>query len=172
MLSSGNLFQTEYIIVNNIKLRMEDRNLKASQLSANLFKALNLPLSYAQKVDLNYSGSEMDEKLNIIAYDMLFGDRYLYDGERVVPENEMQMGILPITVSSVRNIDDHIVVTGENFNSYSVVCIDGNPAETTYIDDTTLMIEDQNLSGGETVTVAQITESHRILGETAIFNFE
>jgi phosphoglycerol transferase MdoB-like AlkP superfamily enzyme len=172
MLSSGNLFQTEYIIVNNINLKMEDRNLKASQLSANLFKALNLPLSYAQKVDLNYSGSEMDEKLNIIAYDMLFGDGYLYDGERVVPENEMQMGILPITVSSVRNIDDHIVVTGENFNSYSVVCIDGNPAETTYIDDTTLMVGDQNLSGGEAVTVAQITESHRILGETAIFNFE
>jgi hypothetical protein len=171
MLSSGNMFQTEYVIVNNVNLKMEDSDISASQLSARLFAALNLPLGYAQKVNMYFDGEERDEKLNMIAYDMLFGDRYLYSGERVVPENEIQMGVLPITISSVKNAGDHIVVTGENFNNYSVVCIDGDVADTTYIDETTLMVEEKNLSGGEEITVAQMTESHRTLGQTAIYDF-
>jgi hypothetical protein len=44
--------------------------------------------------------------------------------------------------------------------------------DTTYIDDTTLMVESKNLSGGEEVKVVQMTESHRTLGETAIFSFK
>jgi phosphoglycerol transferase MdoB-like AlkP superfamily enzyme len=172
MLSSGNLFQTEYIIVNNINLKMKDEDLYASQLSANLFNRLNMPLSYAQKVNISCSGEERDEKLNIIAYDMLFGERYLYSGDRVVPENEMQMGILPISVTTVKNAGDHIVVTGENFNSFSVVYIDGTAENTTYIDDTTLMVDDKVLSGGEEITVAQVDDSHHVLGETAIFDFK
>jgi hypothetical protein len=172
MLTSGNLFQTEYIVVNNINLKMEDSDISASQLSARLFAALNLPVSYAQKVNLSYDGEERDEKLNLIAYDMLFGDRYLYGGEEAATDNEMQMGILPITIESVKNVDDHVVVTGENFNSYSTVFVDGDMVDTTYIDDTTLMVENKNLSGGEEVKVVQMTESHRTLGETAIFSFK
>jgi hypothetical protein len=84
----------------------------------------------------------------------------------------MQMGILPITIESVKNVDDHVVVTGENFNSYSTVFVDGDMVDTTYIDDTTLMVENKNLSGGEEVKVVQMTESHRTLGETAIFSFK
>jgi hypothetical protein len=151
---------------------MEDSDISASQLSARLFAALNLPVSYAQKVNLNYDGEERDEKLNLIAYDMLFGDRYLYGGEEAATDNEMQMGILPITIESVKNVDDHVVVTGENFNSYSTVFVDGDMVDTTYIDDTTLMVENKNLSGGEEVKVVQMTESHRTLGETAIFSFK
>lgn len=166
MLSEGNLFQTEYVIVNNINLKMKDEDLNASELSAKLFQKLNMPLSYAQKANLYYDDENRFDKINMIAYDMLFGDKYLYNGERVVPENEMQMGILPIDITGIKNVDDHIVVAGNNFNTFSVVYLDGDAMSTTYIDSDTLMVPDINLKGGEKLVVSQVDESHHILSST------
>lgn len=166
MLSEGNLFQTEYVIVNNINLKMKDEDLNASELSAKLFQKLNMPLSYAQKANLYYDDETRFDKLNMIAYDMLFGDKYLYNRDRVVPENEMQMGILPIDITGIKNVDDHIVVTGKNFNTFSVVYLDGDAMSTTYIDSDTLMVPDINLKGGEKLVVSQVDESHHILSST------
>lgn len=171
-LTQGNIFQTEYIIVNNVDLKLPDEDIDTNELTPRILRNLRIPMSYAQKANLYYKDDEeRKEKLNLIAYDMLFGSRFMYNGRRVVPENTIQMGLLPISISEVKNVNDHVVVTGENFNQFSVVYVDGEAKDTTYVDANTLLLEDVLLDVGDEVEVVQVTDSHHILSSTAVFNY-
>lgn len=170
-LPDSTLFQTEYVMVNNINLKLEDEDINASDISLKLLGALNLPLGYAQKAHKLYTGEELDDVLVNIAYDMLYGDNYLYENQVVVPEGDMKMGVDKIVVSDVKNEDDHIVISGENFNQYSVVYVNGDRQDTIYIDRKTLMVEGMTLYGGDELNVRQIDKSHHELSETNLFIF-
>ena len=165
-LPDSNLFQTEYIIINNIGLKMEDEDIIASELSVKLLNALNITPGYAQKAHMAYEGEELDDKLLLITYDMIFGEQYLYDLESPVPEGEMAMGVDEITVSKVKNESSHIVVSGKNFNEYSVVYNGDDALVTTYIDRNTLMVADVTAVVGDVFTVKQVDKSHHILSST------
>ncbi|MBQ9608937.1 MAG: sulfatase-like hydrolase/transferase [Lachnospiraceae bacterium] len=165
-LKDSTLFQTEYVIVNNINLKLEDEDIESNEMSLKLLKALNLPLGYAQKAHLLYEGEELDEKLTLIAYDELFGDDYIFDGHTPVPEGEMKMGITPITIDDAVISGEGISVTGENFNTYSVIFINDDAVETTYISKTELIAEDVKIEAGDEVLVAQVDAAHHVLSET------
>lgn len=166
-LPNSTLFQTEYVLVNNIGLDIEDEDIEATEISTKILTALNIPLGYVQKAQVYYDDPEVvNEKVHMIAYDMLFGERYLYDGESPVPENDMTMGVDVISISSVNNETDHVVITGENFNQYSVVYVDDKDYETVYIDSSTLMVEDYEAEQGEEFTVKQVDKSHHVLSSS------
>lgn len=165
-LPDSNLFQTEYIMVNNINLRIKDEDIEAYQLSTKLLEALNIPEGYAQKAQRAYEGEEQDNKLCLIAYDMLFGDNYIYDGESPVPEGEMRRGVDEISIKAVKNEGDHIVVSGKNFNEFSVVYVGDDAMDTIYVDRGKLMVEDAEFEQGDVITVKQVDESKHILSTT------
>lgn len=163
-LPNSSLFQTEYILVNNIGLDMEDEDIVATEISTKILSALNIPYGYAQKAQIYYENpAVVEEKIHMIAYDMLFGERYLYDGGSPVPEDDMKMGVDVISISSIKNKSDHIVVTGENFNEFSVVYDGDKDLDTIYVDSNTLMVEDRKASSGDVFTVKQVDKSHHIL---------
>lgn len=168
-LPDSNLFQTEYVIVNNINLRMKDEDIASWQLSTKLLNVLNIPEGYAQKAQNLYEGEELENKLCLIAYDMLFGDRYLYGGESPVPESDMRRGVDEITIKSAENEGDHIVVTGENFNEFSVVYVGDDALDTIYVDRGKLMVDEMKLESGDIVTVKQVDESKHVLSTTDEF---
>lgn len=170
-LPNSNLFQTEYIFVNNIGLKLMDKDIASYEVSTRLFQALNMPDGYAQKIQRMYQGEERDEKLELYAYDMLFGDCYMYNGRRPLLENHMRRGVDVISVTSVENRGNNVYVYGENFNEYSKVYVDDSSKSTTYIDRNTLMIEDYLVEKGETIIVKQVDESSHILSETNAFIF-
>lgn len=165
-LPDSNLFQTEYIMVNNINLRIKDEDIEAYQLSTKLLEALNIPEGYAQKAQRAYEGEEQDNKLCLIAYDMLFGDNYIYDGESPVPEGEMRRGVDEISIKAVKNEGDHIVVSGKNFNEFSVVYVGDDAMDTIYVDRGKLMVEDAEFEQGDVITVKQVDKSKHILSTT------
>ena len=165
-LPNSTLFQTEYIIVNNINLNIMDEDIYASDISLKLLSALNMPLGYVQKAHKLYEGDRLDDVLVNIAYDMLYGDNYLFAGEVIVPETDMKMGIDEIKITNVENVDDHIVIHGDNFNQYSVVSINDDNLETYYIDRKTLMVEEIQLEKGDVAEVKQIDKSHHELSSS------
>lgn len=165
-LPHSTLFQTEYIMVNNIHLHVEDEDIASYQLSAKLLDALNITGGYAQKAQKKYTGEELDEKLCLIAYDMLFGERYLYGGGSPVPEGEMRRGVDEITIDTVKNEGDHITVTGHNFNEFSVVYVGDDALDTVYVDREKLMVQEFNVEAGDVITVKQVDESKHILSST------
>lgn len=81
-------FQTEYILVNNMNLDIPDEDIRASDISTKIFKALNLNMGYVQRAHCLYQDNEeeLDHAVTLLAYDMLFGDDYVYDGQSPVPE--------------------------------------------------------------------------------------
>lgn len=170
-LKDGTLFQTEYVLVNNIGLEMEDEDIEASEMSVKLLNALNLNMGYAQKAHILYEDEEMDDKLTLIAYDMLFGDRFIYNGESPVILSDMKMGVDVISIKEVKNDGNGIIVTGENFNEYSVVYMGDDGLNTTYIDRNTLMIPEAEASLGDGFTVKQVDKSHHILSSSDIYMY-
>ncbi|MBQ8913240.1 MAG: LTA synthase family protein, partial [Lachnospiraceae bacterium] len=171
-LSDSTLFQTEYVIVNNINLDMPDEDMMSNEISGKILNELNLPSGYAQKAHDLYEGDELDDKLEMIAYDELFGENYIYDGHTPVPERHMKMGITPITVDELKSNGNSVSVIGENFNSFSVVFVNDRKVDTSYISGTELIIESDDVSAGDEVTVKQVDAAHHELSETNMIVYQ
>lgn len=169
----SNLFQTEYVMVNNMGLDIEDEDIASWQVSRKLLEALNIPEGYAQKAQKVYDGEEEDNNLRLIAYDMLFGDDYIYDGESPVTESDMRRGVDIISITDIKNESGHIVVTGENFNEFSVVYDGDDSLDTVYVDHNKLMVENvDDIKQGDSITVKQVDESKHILSSTDCFIYK
>ena len=171
-LSDSTLFQTEYVIVNNINLDMPDEDMMSNEISGKLLNALNIPSGYAQKAHDLYEGDELDAKLEMIAYDELFGENYLYDGHTPVPERHMRMGITPIVLDDIKDNGGSVSVFGENFNTYSVVFVNDKKVDTSYISGTELIIESDDISSGDEVVVKQVDAAHHQLSETNMIVYQ
>ncbi len=168
-LPSHGLFQTEYVIVNNIDLKMDDEDILASELSVKLLNALNIEGTYAYKAHDYYKDDLREERLRLIAYDMMFGEKYLYSDGVVVPENDMKMGVDVISITDVNNERNHMVVKGNNFTEFSVVFVGDKDMETIYVDRETLLVEDAKVESNDELTVRQIDKSHHELGSSDVY---
>ena len=169
-------FQTEYILVNNMNLDIPDEDIRASEISTKIFKALNLNMGYVQRAHCLYEDDpdELDHAVTLLAYDMLFGDDYVYDGQSPVPEvgqGQIIMGLEEIGISRVSNEGDHAVVRGRNFNEYSKVYDGEDQLETVYVDRNTLMVQGQTLSDGALITVKQVDDSGHVLSSSSDYTF-
>lgn len=170
-LPNHTLFQTEYVIVNNIGLEMEDQDILASQLSVKILDGLNIDGAYAHRAHSYYDEDVREEKLRLIAYDMMFGDKYAYEDGIIFPDDDMRMGVDVISIQEVKNERDHIVVKGENFTEYSVVFVGNKDYETTYVDRQTLLVRDELAEHGDDFTVKQVDKKKRVLGTSEVYEY-
>lgn len=78
----------------------------------------------------------------------------------------MRYGVDEIKVIEVKNVEEHIVVSGENFNMYSKVFLEDEQLETVYVDRNTLLVEETNAKAGEEYMVGQVDKSHHLRSTT------
>lgn len=169
-LPNQTVFQTEYIIINNIGLKLDDESIAANELSTKLLHALNIEGDYINKCHDLYSGEELDDNIKLLSYDLLYGDSYLFGGASPVYYDRMQMGIREIAIDHVKVVnDDHTVVYGKNFNEFSKVYINGKKANTTYIDEFMLLLDDDLVDYEDEIDVRQIDESGHELSKTEAY---
>ncbi len=169
-ITDSTLFQTEYILINNIKLDLEDADIMASELSTKLLTAIGIETGYVQKAHRLYQGEEQEQVIKLLAYDMLYGHKYMYNGKSPVNDTKnMKFGVDPISITGVNNESNHLVVKGLNFNEYSVVFMEGKQKETIYVDRNTLMVLDSEAEPGDSFTVKQVDKANNILSSTANF---
>ena len=96
-LKSRYLFNTNYVVWDNIGLKEEDQTLATYQLMAEVFKKLDIHsgtvFNYHQtrRQTSNYLAD-----LELLQYDMLYGERYTYGGKANAPkvDDHFQMGII------------------------------------------------------------------------------
>lgn len=95
-LTNGDIYQTEYVIWSNFGLEEQDRDLEAYQLSAYVLEQAGLQNGILTKYHQNFS-SETDylEGLELLQYDMLYGDREVYDEENPYVPSQMVMETMP-----------------------------------------------------------------------------
>ena len=160
-LANGDIFETEYVIWNNLGLLAEDKDLSAYQLSAEVLRQLGVSGGILSKYHQQLSGNEsyIDE-LNLLEYDMLYGEFYCYGGANPYTASDLQMGVVPVTISGAVWEDGVLTVYGEHFTRWSRVVVDGDTLDTVFVDNGTITAElKAPPEDGAVLTVRQDTSS-------------
>lgn len=166
-LENDNIYQTSYVIWDNMDLPKIDMDMEAYQLTSSILKRLNIDNGYITK--LHQNESKTDDYLNeleLLQYDMLYGDQKIFDGVSPYIASALQMGVEKITITGIENAEDIIYVKGENFTEYSKVYLNDTELETTYIDEKTLSIASTELKSGDSIKIGQKGDDKVILSYT------
>lgn len=120
-LLDGTLFQTDYVIWDNLGLPAKDEDLPTYQLAAEVLDRLDKdggPLfryHSANRESLSYT-----RDLQAIQYDLLYGSQYLCGSDK--PEaSELQLGVVPIEMHVIAESPKGYMITGENFTPFCQV---------------------------------------------------
>ena len=166
-LINGNLYETEYIIWNNLGLKGEDRSIEAYQLSAYVLGMLRLHNGTLTKFhQYEYKEDDYQEKLKMLEYDMLYGKKYLYGGTIPYEPTDIQMGTVPITIKRITCKQGNVYIQGKNFTESSVVYVNGKKQETEFFSPEYLILRDKTLEDMDRVLVKQLVSSGTVLSKT------
>lgn len=170
-LENGSIYQTEYVIWNNyssLLRHIADRDLCAYQLGAYVTDLLKIREGEICRYHQSHleedtaSGTEYLDKLQILEYDMLYGDKQIYDGKDIYAPANMAMGISPIALTGMYISDGALVVSGSNFTDYSQVFFGDAQINTIFVSPQ-LLVATEVPGDGSIVTVGQVTDDHAIL---------
>lgn len=157
------LFQTKYVIWDNMGLEKQDENLASYQIAAEVLNRLDIHegtvfrFHQARKNSRNY---QLD--LQTLQYDILYGEQYVYEGESPFLKTSMRMGIYDTALDYVEEASDMeqaYYVVGSYFTPSSEVQVNGEWQETTFIDANTLLLKGVTLSDFDTICVVQRSNS-------------
>lgn len=174
ILTTNNLYASRYVIWNNFGAEFEAPDLQAYQLSASLLEQLGIPGGVIAKYHQSYATGCTDQEyldnLEMLQYDLLYGDRSGYEnGENPYAPTDLQMGILPIEITSASNLYGRVLVNGRNFTEYSVILVDGTPYETAFISSAQIVAIVPRTTPVAEIAVAQIAADGVELGRTEPF---
>lgn len=165
-LVNGNKFQTEYVIWSNYPMENQKLDLSAYQLSSYVMSRVGYDNGILTKFHQRRIGTpDYSEELLLLQYDMLYGNQHVYNGINPYMETAMKMGIEDPRVTDLQINDDIILIHGENFTPWSVVYMNQNAKETTFINKTTLSVPYEELEH-PIVSVAQETDDNTILSQS------
>ncbi|WP_167958754.1 sulfatase-like hydrolase/transferase [Anaerosporobacter faecicola] len=166
-LKNGDIYQTSYVIWDNMNLPEIDMDMEAYQLGSSILKRLNIDNGYINKLHQNEVNTDnyLDE-LKLLQYDMLYGDQAIFNGQNPYSPTDLQMGITPITVNGIINGGDVTYIKGTNFTEYSKVYFNDSELETTYVDESTLSIKKTDFQSGDSLKVGQKGDDKYVLSYT------
>lgn len=134
-LKNGSVYETEYVIWSNYKMKKEDKNLFSYQLSAEILDRAGIDNGVMTK----YHQNHMDDKnylsnLKALQYDMLYGEQYIYGSQGTPYERtKLKMGVNDIKIQEIIQIGEKYFIKGQNFTPFSKVSINGKILDTIYI---------------------------------------
>jgi hypothetical protein len=164
-LKSRYLFNTNYVMWDNMGLKKQDRNIPTYQLVASLFEKLDI---HAGTV-FNYHQTRRKTQhyfadLELLQYDMLYGERYVYGGIENAPtvDGTFRMGIKDVTLTGMEfNPDGNYAFYGQNMTPDSKIFINGTKQKTVFINDTRIELEEHELKEGDEIVINQVSAANR-----------
>lgn len=162
---SGDIYKTKYVTWNNMGLEKQDADLYAYQLMASITNSVGIH----EGTILNYHQTQMNSSdyldgLENLQYDILYGDRYCYNGEDKYPATDIVMGIDPVTVDSATNSigDSEVIIRGSNFTKWSKVFVNGSKVNTIFSGPNCLIISKDAISDVDTLQVNQMGSNNTV----------
>lgn len=163
-LKSRYLYNTNYVIWDNIGLQKDDKNIPAYQLMSEVLNRLDIHsgtvFNYHQqrKGTKNYLSD-----LELLQYDILYGKQYVYNGKAPITEGHMVMGIRNVSLSSiVPQLNSGYSLYGENFTKYSRVYVNGEKQKSSFLNNTRINLSETELKDGDVIQVEQVGSSDTI----------
>ena len=168
MMKSGNMYQTQYVIWNNFGMEKEDMDIETYRLNAEVMDRLGMSAGMITKCNQNYSDSDSYlQNLEVLAYDMLYGDRYIYGEKNPFKKTDMKMGVRDIRIEEIVQIGEKYYIKGQNFTEYSKVSLDGKILDTVYLGPTILALKDDvDPEDVSRMKVSQVEKNEEILSTT------
>lgn len=173
-LKSKYLYNTNYVIWDNIGLEKKDGNYAAYQIMAEVFDRLDIHSGTV----FNYHQQRCQTKnyladLELLQYDIMYGDQYVYkESGAPVTEGHMVMGVKDAVISEVvKQWDGTFSIYGDNFTKQSKVYINGEKQTTKFLNNTRLDLKESQLNDGDTVMVAQVGSSNTIFRTSKTYEY-
>ncbi len=173
-LKSRYLYNTNYVIWDNIGLEKQDSNLAAYQIMAEVFDRLDIHSGTV----FNYHQQRRQTKnyladLELLQYDIMYGEQYVYENSGApITEGHMVMGVKDAHITDlVTQLDGSYSVYGDNFTKQSKVYINGEKQTTKFLNNTRLDLQESELNDGDTIMVAQVGSSNTIFRTSKTYEY-
>ena len=173
-LKSRYLYNTNYVIWDNIGLAKEDKNIPSYQIMADVMERLDIHsgtiFNYHQerKQTKNYLAD-----LELLQYDLLYGKHYVYDGKEPITEGHMVMGVKDVALSGiVPYLSEGYSLYGENFTKSSKVYVNGEKQKSTFLNNTRIVLPETVLNDGDKIVVSQVGSSNTVFRSSDEYIYE
>ena len=149
------------MIWDNIGLAKEDRNIPSYQIMADVLDRLDIHSGTI----FNYHQERRKTKnyladLELLQYDILYGEQYVYDGDLPITEGHMVMGIRDVTLESIiPHLEEGFSLYGQNFTKSSRVYVNGERQKTTFLNNTRIDLPETELENEDVIVVCQYGSS-------------
>ncbi len=168
-ISTHNLYYTKYYTWNNFGMEKEDMDLTTYQLVPEFLDRLGIhggtmvdynQTKTAQGVEAG-TGEYMTD-LEMLQYDILYGNRYVYGGEDGYPASDIVMGVHDIKLENMFEFNEKLHLYGDNFTKWSKVFVNGEKVTTSYESGQVLTIDASELKDGDEIVVNQMGSSNTV----------
>lgn len=167
-MKNGDLFATQYIIWDNFGMKKQDKNLASYEIGAEVLDRLGIHDGLLTTYHQNYEDSDTYlQDLETLAYDMLYGEDYIYGGTSPFKPTDMKMGVKDIKITDIVQIGEDYYIKGENFTEYSKISLDGEVLDTIYLGPTILGLKEEvNPADVSRMKISQVEKNKEILSTT------
>ena len=162
------LYETQYVIWDNFGLDKKDRDLATYELTAETLDRLDISVGMMTKYHQNYEGkSGYLTNLKALAYDMLYGEHYIYGGENPYEATDLKMGVRDIEIHEIVQIGEDYYIKGQNFTEYSKISLDGEVLDTVYLGPGILALKEKvDPEDASKMKVSQVEKNKEVLSTT------
>ena len=144
-LTDSNLYQTQYVIWDNLGFFKREKNLASYQLYSEVLERIGIQegniTKFHQKAQ--WRTKSYHEDLKVLEYDMLYGENYAYKGQKPYEPSKLQMGTEPICLADVTRNESGFMAEGTGFTPYTHIFFDGEELEAEWIDSSHMQILDE-----------------------------
>lgn len=160
---SGDIYKTKYVTWNNFGLEKNDKDLYAYQLMSDILDSIGIHegtmVSYHQTQAANEDYQAYIDGIELLQYDILYGNRYCYEDEDPYPATDLIMGIDEVVINNAylsKEVKKRVVIEGEGFTQWSRVYVNGEKVGTEYVSGNELMISTSRIANGDEIVVNQL----------------
>ena len=175
-LKSRYLYNTNYVIWDNIGLEKEDRNVPSYQIVADVFERLGIQsgtiFNYHQQ---RRQTEDYLKDLELLQYDILYGEQYVYDGNPPITEGHMRMGVKDVTLNNIvpqPGEENSYSLYGENMTRNSKIFVNGEQQESKFLNNTHVVLNDCALEDGDIITVIQMGSSSTVFATSQKYVYQ
>lgn len=163
-MASGDIFQTKYVTWNNFDLPKQDKDCASYELLANITDQLDIHkgtmFSFIQS---HQNFSDYSNNFENLQYDLLYGERYAYNGEDKYPASDLVMGVDEVTIDRVWKTDDNkLCIYGSNFTPWTKIFVNDEKVSTSFMGTSLLKIDLDYVEDGDTLVANIVGSSNTI----------
>lgn len=171
-LQNKDQYQTQYFVWNTMDLPVVKEDIQAYQLSSRIMEKLGISEGEINSFhQANRQEAIDDEKqylddLQVLGYDMFYGDNYFNDGENVYTATNLKYGVENVEISHVsrdQSDNDYLVIRGKNFTKYSAVYINDEKVDSELLDENTVRVNLSKVTESIDIVVKQSYKGKLIL---------